>query len=72
VGRDGSEPESVKPSPRNLREGASFHKAPRDQCVVVGVSTADIRAAIAAGMHSFGHANKLGKVSSLANAGAYI
>jgi phosphoglycolate phosphatase len=60
----------MKPSPYLVQRAADALRAPLDGCVLIGDQASDVTAAIAAGTQCIGYANKPGKASDLANAGA--
>ncbi|WP_172382932.1 HAD family hydrolase [Streptomyces sp. MNP-20] len=72
VGRPAYEPHRMKPSPHALLVAATRLGAPPGRCTLVGDSVSDVQAAIAAEAMSIGYANRAGKESSLAEAGADV
>ncbi|MEV0445058.1 HAD family hydrolase [Streptomyces spectabilis] len=72
VGRPAYEPHRMKPSPHSLLVAATRLSTPPERCTLVGDSVSDVQAAIAAEAMSIGYANRAGKESSLAKAGADV
>ncbi|KFK91565.1 haloacid dehalogenase [Streptomyces sp. JS01] len=70
VGRPTLRPDLMKPSPHPLLEAASLLGTAPERTVLIGDSVTDIEAAQAAATRSIGFANKPGKETSLAKAGA--
>jgi phosphoglycolate phosphatase len=60
----------MKPSPYLVQRAAQALNISPGECVLLGDQVSDITAAIAAGGRSIGYANKPGKASDLASAGA--
>lgn len=60
------EPELLKPNPFLVRRAVVERDASHDECVMVGDSTTDVRAAQAAGVPVIAFANKPGKAHTLA------
>jgi HAD superfamily hydrolase (TIGR01662 family) len=68
--RTSSDPSLLKPSPFLVDQAVEQLRADPAACVLIGDTVTDVEAAIAAGVRSIGHANKLGKAGSLTSAGA--
>jgi HAD superfamily hydrolase (TIGR01662 family) len=68
--RTSSDPGLLKPSPHLIQQAITGLSAPAAECVLIGDSTTDMQAASSAGIASVGYANKPGKDTSLAIAGA--
>lgn len=69
-GRDGDNPELMKPNPYQVREAVTGLSAEPGECVLVGDSPADVIAGRLAGIHVIGYASKPGKAASLEQAQA--
>ncbi|MEV4093227.1 HAD family hydrolase [Streptosporangium saharense] len=69
-GRVPGDPASMKPSPRLLLDAMAAAGSVPAECVFIGDAVRDVEAGEAAGVSSIGYANKPGKNSSLAAAGA--
>jgi phosphoglycolate phosphatase len=65
-----ADPALLKPSPHLVQQAITGLNAPSAECVLIGDSTTDMQAAALAGTASIGYANKPGKATSLATAGA--
>ncbi len=71
IGRyDGMDPRLMKPADHLVTMAMSRMGAPASRTILVGDSVSDIEAARAADIRSIGYANKPGKRSALAHAGA--
>jgi HAD superfamily hydrolase (TIGR01549 family) len=70
VGRSGTHPELLKPSPHLVKQAVTALDAVPSWCLLVGDSVSDISAARAAGVRSIGYANRPDKRMPLADAGA--
>ena len=70
VGRDDSDHELMKPSPYLVRAAVGILDADPAECAFIGDTTTDILAGRLAGVPVIGYANKPGKTSELAQAGA--
>ncbi|MFJ5043458.1 HAD family hydrolase [Streptomyces sp. NPDC088719] len=70
VGRAPYQPEAMKPAPDSLLRAAGELAMPLRDCTLIGDSVTDVEAARVAGGRSVGFANKAGKESALATAGA--
>jgi HAD superfamily hydrolase (TIGR01662 family) len=68
--RRSSDPALMKPSPHLVAQVVDQLRADPAACVLIGDTVSDIEAATAAGVRSIGHANKPGKATALAEAGA--
>ncbi|MEU1731356.1 HAD-IA family hydrolase [Streptosporangium sp. NPDC020145] len=69
-GRVPGDPASMKPSPRLLLDAMNAAGSAPAECVFIGDAVRDVEAGNAAGVPTIGYANKPGKGSSLAAAGA--
>ncbi|MFF0579545.1 HAD family hydrolase [Streptosporangium saharense] len=69
-GRIPGDPASMKPSPRLLLDAMNSTGSVPAECVFIGDAVRDIEAGDAAGVSTIGYANKPGKDTSLAAAGA--
>jgi HAD superfamily hydrolase (TIGR01509 family) len=68
--RTSPDPALLKPNPHLIQQAITGFSAPPDECVLIGDSTTDMQAAALAGTASIGYANRSGKATSLATAGA--
>ncbi|MFI9327802.1 HAD family hydrolase [Kitasatospora sp. NPDC052868] len=71
-GRAPGEPSSMKPNPRLLLEAMDSAGSKPEECIFIGDATRDVEAGEAAGIPTIGYANKPGKDTRLANAGATV
>lgn len=71
IGRAYGQPELMKPNPEPVRRAVAALGTDPGACVLVGDSITDVEAALAAGVPCVGYANKPGKDSRLAAAGAH-
>lgn len=71
-GRHRGEPDSMKPSGRLLLDAMAAAGVGPTNCVFVGDAVRDVEAGTAAGVSTIGYANKPGKRTRLAEAGAAI
>lgn len=69
-GRVPGDPSSMKPSPRLLHNAMEAASATPTECIFIGDAARDVQAGHAAGVATIGYANKPGKESALAAAGA--
>ncbi|MFE6744657.1 HAD family hydrolase [Kitasatospora purpeofusca] len=69
-GRALGDPSSMKPSPRLLTEAMQALGSDSVDCVFIGDAVRDVEAGHAAGVPTIGYANKPGKNTKLATAGA--
>ena len=68
--RDPVHPNRMKPNPFLLEQAARTLRVDLEQTVLIGDQISDVKASLAAGALSIGYANKPGKSSDLATAGA--
>lgn len=68
--RTSPDPSLLKPSPYLIQQAITGLSAPPAECVLIGDSTTDVQTAALAGTASIGYANKPGKHTALAEAGA--
>ncbi|MFF4415239.1 HAD family hydrolase [Streptosporangium sp. NPDC001559] len=71
-GRVPADPASMKPSPRLLLDAMNAAGSGPAECIFIGDAIRDVEAGDAAGVSTIGYANKPGKDSSLAAAGAVV
>ncbi|WP_327678580.1 HAD family hydrolase [Kitasatospora sp. NBC_00458] len=71
-GRTPGDPSSMKPNPRLLVEAMEAAGTGPEHCVFIGDAARDVEAGEAAGVPTIGYANKPGKDSKLATAGATV
>ncbi|WP_376771615.1 HAD family hydrolase [Streptosporangium saharense] len=69
-GRVPGDPASMKPSPRLLLDVMDAAGSVPAECVFIGDAVRDVEAGDAVGISTIGYANKPGKDTSLATAGA--
>ncbi|MFF7994190.1 HAD family hydrolase [Kitasatospora xanthocidica] len=69
-GRAPGDPSSMKPNPRLLLEAMEAAGTRPEHCIFIGDAARDVEAGEAAGVATIGYANKPGKDSKLAAAGA--
>lgn len=70
VGRENSDPSTLKPNKYLVRLAIEKLNAVKQRCVMVGDSTSDVEAAISTGINIVGFANKARKFDELSAAGA--
>jgi phosphoglycolate phosphatase len=70
IARTSPNPALLKPSPHLLQQAATRAGVPAAECLLVGDTITDIKAASQAGMPCLGYANKPGKKTSMTQAGA--
>ncbi|ROR43395.1 HAD family hydrolase [Kitasatospora cineracea] len=71
-GRAPGDPSSMKPNPRLLLEAMDSIKSKPEETIFIGDAVRDVEAGNAAGVSTLGYANKPGKDTKLAKAGALI
>ncbi|KQV05623.1 MULTISPECIES: HAD family hydrolase [unclassified Kitasatospora] len=71
-GRTPGDPSSMKPDPRLLLEAMEVVGSKPEQSIFIGDAARDVQAGAAAGVATIGYANKPGKASVLAAAGAVV
>ncbi|MEW1911537.1 HAD-IA family hydrolase [Kitasatospora sp. NPDC085895] len=71
-GRAPGDPSSMKPNPRLLLEAMDAAGSKPEECIFIGDAARDVEAGDAAGVATIGYANKPGKDSKLAAAGAVV
>lgn len=71
-GRVPGDPSSMKPSPRLLLDAMDAATARPAACIFIGDAVRDVEAGDAAGVATIGYANKPGKDTALASAGAVV
>lgn len=70
IGRTGSNPDLLKPSPAPVRSALAQLRSDGSDCTLVGDSPSDLASAHGAGVRAVGYANKPGKEQTLRSAGA--
>jgi phosphoglycolate phosphatase-like HAD superfamily hydrolase len=70
IGRDGHDPDLMKPSPYRVRAAVGMLDAEPDECAFVGDSATDVLAGRLAGVAVIGYATKPTKADQLTQAGA--